>query len=162
MAARKLFEFITLLATLLSTPKFYAPQTIPILKTFKTSLPISIKMQIKFCIFLAVLCDLGFCRSAPPFEKPLNPSSILIFQNLGINDCLNEDLSIALTHDESSEMPHHEPMVPMTRSPLLSGGRLYLLISVVGILLGIYVFYMVRLCVKRLHKRTTPPIVVSV
>ena len=122
-------------------------------------------MLIKFCLFAMVFSGLlAFCQSAPASKKPLNPGSILIFQNLGINDCLNEmqDSSIALTHDESSEMPHHEPMVPMTRSPLLSGGRLYLLIIVVGILLGIYVFYMVRLCVKRLHKRTTPPIVVSV
>ena len=122
-------------------------------------------MQIKFCFFAMVFSGLlGFCQSAPASKKPLNPGSILIFQNLGINDCLNEmqDLSIALTHDESSEMPHREPMVPMARSPLLSGGRLYLLIIVVGILLGIYVFCMLRLCVKLLHKRNTPSTIVSV
>ena len=120
-------------------------------------------MQIKFCLFAMVFSGLlAFCQSAPASKKPLNPGSILIFQNLGINDCLNEDLSIALTHDESSEMPHREPMVPMARSPLLSGGRLFLLISVVGILLGIYVFCMLKLCVKRLHKRNTPSTIISV
>ena len=122
-------------------------------------------MQNNFCLFALFFFGLlGFCTGAPTSKKPLNPGSILIFENLGINDCLHEmqDLSIALTHDESSEMPHHEPMVPMSRSPLLSGGRLFLLISVVGILLGIYVFCMLKLCVKRLHKRNTPSTIISV
>ena len=118
-------------------------------------------MLINFSIFVMVFTVMGgFCRSAP-YEKPLNPGSILSFQNMAVSDCLNEmpDHLEQMTHDESSEMPHHEPFVPMMNRPLLSGGLICLLIMVGLILLGIYVFCMVRLCIKRLHKRKIPSIV---